>query len=477
MKADSAATARLRWVLAFTLLLVALSSAPVFADGAPSSPAPLPPADTHPDTSWLPTPVQIERGLVQSQAEEAAQENQLAGPQATQERRRSTSAYTDLSAAEAEHLLASRFTEALEAIDSDPARSLSDSTVDRVLAPTAATVTEDGQTALLDSTVPVRAVDASGRMSKVDLTLQQVPGGFEPENPLVPLSVPPRADEGIEIGPAGLGVTQAGAQDSSVGRRFEGDNVFYPEVQPDTDFLISPISLGVELLDQLRSSDSPEVLRFDLSLPEGAVLRESESGGAEVVDGSGGQLAEVAPPHAVDAQGTEVPVTLKVEGRSLLIRVPHREREYAYPILLDPEIVENWLTPSWFNGAGLSALTDGTWQWTSATGGVLPSTTPIFGKFGGSERGLFVSIPSGELTANMDGHWSYSVPKPNSFISRASMVPFLRDNHNCEPSGTNSKTPTTTTGSGTAADSFSSTGTMPTASASPTCPAPVPARL
>jgi hypothetical protein len=382
----------------------------------------------------LPTQAQIEQALAQGEAEEAAQEARLAGPQATEERQRSVSAYTDLSAAEAERLLGSQFAETLEAIDSDPARSLSDSTLDRVLAPNVATVTEDGKTALLDSTVPVLTENEAGRMAKVDLSLQRVPGGFEPENPLVPLSVPSAADEAIEIGPAGLGVTQAEAEES-VGRRFEGDDVFYPEVQPDTDLLISPISGGVELFDQLRSRESPEVLNFDLNLPEGDVLRETEGGGAEVIGAGGAQLAEVLAPHALDAQGTEVPVDLAVRGGSLMIQVPHRAGEYAYPILLDPEIEENWLTPSWFNGAGLSVLTDGTWTPVSETGGVALSTNPIFHKFGGAERGLFVSIPKGKnVAANLDGHWGYGVPKPNSFISRATLSPFQREDGTCNSS-------------------------------------------
>jgi hypothetical protein len=435
VQSDRAGAARLRWVLAFAILLATLSGAPVFADEAPSGPPSLPSADTHADASELPTQAQIAQGLARVEAEEKAREEWLAGPRAQRERSRSALAYAELTAAEAQALLASRFDEELEALNADPARALSESSLDRVLAPNVATVTGDGRTALLDSTVPVLTENEAGRMAKVDLSLQRVPGGFEPENPLVPLSIPSEAGEAIEIGPAGLGVTQAGAEES-VGRRFDGDNVFYPEVQPDTDLLISPVSGGVELFDQLRSSESPEVLRFDLDLPEGGALRETESGGAEVVDSNGEQLAEVPAPGAVDAQGTEVPVALGVDGHSLAIRVPHGEEgRYSYPILLDPEIEENWLTPSWFNGAGLSVLTDGTWTPFSATGGVTLSTTPISHKFGGSERGLFVSIPKGKnVAANLDGHWGYGVPKPNSFISRATLSPFMREDGGCNSS-------------------------------------------
>jgi hypothetical protein len=417
---------------ASVLLFAALAAGPAIAVGAASAASARRAADTRPAAVEQPSPEQIAQALAALEAESEARQEWLASPEAAEERRRSADAYADISAPEAEQLLAFQFSEQLEALDSDPSRSLSDSTLDRVLGPNAATVTEHGNTALLDSTLPVRAEDRLGRMAKVDLDVRRVGSGFEPENALAPLQIPARADEGIELGPTGLGIAQAGTDAASLGRPFEGANVFYPEAARDTDLMVSPISAGVELFDQLRSSASPEVLSFDLDLPDGAAL-EPSGGGAEVVDGSGAQVAQIAPPSAVDAQGAEVPATMEVGESSISIRVPHRQGEFAYPILLDPEIIENWLTPSWFDGAGLAALTDGTWRSTSVTGGVMRDTEPIFGKFHGSERGLFVSIPPGELAPEIDGHWAYGVPKPNSFIAGVSLSPFLRDDHNCVP--------------------------------------------
>jgi Putative amidase domain len=431
---------RFSWAFAFAVALAAVCAAPGFADGPSGSPTAPPAADTQPGAAMLPTPEQIAAALAAEQAESEARENWIAGPQAAQERARSALAYTDLSAPAAEGLLASQFAETLAALDSDPSRLLSEATLDRVLAPTVATVSEDGSTALVDSTLPVRTEDSSGRLAKVDLTLRQGPAGFEPRNPLAPVSIPPLADEVVGLAPSGLGIAQVDAAPSSAGRRFAAGNVFYPEVAPDTDLMVSPVSSGVELFDQLRSPESPETLTFELELPPGATL-EGVGGGAEVLDASGQAVAQIAPPRAVDAQGAEVASSLQVRGSSLVLRVPRRAGQYAYPILLDPEISENWLNPSWFNGAGLGALSDGSWQWTSATGGVLSSTEPIFGQFGGSNRGLFASIPSGNLTPDLDGHWAYGVPKPNAFISRASLAPFLRDNHACEPSGTRFRNP------------------------------------
>ncbi len=47
------------------------------------------------------------------------------------------------------------------------------------------------------------------------------------------------------------------------------------------------------------------------------------------------------PPSATDAQGAAVPVATSVEGDSLILEVSHRAGELAYPVLLDPEYVND----------------------------------------------------------------------------------------------------------------------------------------
>jgi hypothetical protein len=45
---------------------------------------------------------------------------------------------------------------------------------------------------------------------------------------------------------------------------------------------------------------------------------------------------EIAPPSAVDSDGTPVPVSLSIDGGHVIVSAPHRGRGYAYPILVDP---------------------------------------------------------------------------------------------------------------------------------------------
>jgi tripartite motif-containing protein 71 len=311
---------RVRLVGAFALLLALCVAAPVLAADEPEE-VPLPPAAPAEVQPEPPTQAELE-------AEEAQREN-------------SEYAYVDLTPAEEEALLRERFATELEAIDADPARSLTDVVLNKVLSPTDALVTLEGRKLLLESQVPLRVPEEGGDLRKVDLGLEATPSGFEPANPLVELDLPEHGGDPIGIGEEGLAITPVGAGEVPASPLGEED-LFLPAVHEDTSLLLSPIAGGVELSAMLASRNSPQQLAFDVDLPPGAQLRTGESGGAEAVDAEGGLLAAISPPRAVDAQGTQVPATLAVEGGKLALAVPHRDLDLAYPIFVDPEIVEDW---------------------------------------------------------------------------------------------------------------------------------------
>jgi hypothetical protein len=194
---------------------------------------------------------------------------QLASPESVTQREHSKQAFADFGAAEAEALMRSIFGSVLESFNHDPARFLSDAKVDRV-SEGGATVTSEGDTQLLETNIPVQAEEENGELGTVDLDLARSTEGWEPENPLVDMTIGNSADEGIELGDEGLTVTQAGA-DQAVARPLGDKNLFFSEVDAgtDTDLVVAPVSSGVELLDLLRSSDSPESLSFHFDLPAG----------------------------------------------------------------------------------------------------------------------------------------------------------------------------------------------------------------
>ncbi|MGV1047861.1 MAG: DUF6531 domain-containing protein [Solirubrobacterales bacterium] len=363
--------------------------------------------------------------------EETQQQEQeaLEAPAAVQEREESRYAYSNLSLAEAEALFTSKFSEVLASLNNDPARWLTDAKLDRPLGEdeTAAQVTSDGTTSLLEGSVPVRTEDEEGELSKVDLGLEKTNDGWVPANPLVEVNIAPSVEEGVEVGDEGLTITQAGAEDSAA-QAFGDKNLFFNEVEEgsDTDLLISPTAGGVELFDMLRSVDSPETLHFHLDVPGGAQLRPTPGGGAEVVGEDGSMLAEVPAPHAVDAQGRGVPVSLSVEGESIVLSLNHREEDVAYPLLVDPEVVDNWYY-SFYNNQSLWTL--GAWAYQESQGGWLnhgtsESTWPGHG-------GLFFASAPGSQPAGQWGQYLFSVPNANTYFESGTLVPFWRYNRTC----------------------------------------------
>jgi sugar lactone lactonase YvrE len=398
------------------------------ADSRPSEPA----------TTWaagsrdVPDGADVAEGLTLAEEREELLRTELESSQAARKRSESRHAYTSISGDEAEQLLHSQFAEQIEILNSDPARFLSDASIERPLeGGTAALVTTDDGAELLDAGIPVEARDAEGTTSKVDLTLEDAGDEYLPGNPLIAIRLPETADKSIHL-EENLGI-KATVDGESVGQLFGDKSVFYPEVQPSTDLLASPIAKGIELSDQLRSVESPEALRFELQLPSGVGLRSDGNGGAEIVHDEK-PIARIPFPTAVDAQGTEVPVNLEVEGAAIVLHVAHRQGDYAYPILVDPTLIEDWYNASWYNGANLQALSDGSWQWGTNTSWVYGSTSCIWTCWG-SGRGLYVSAASGNHGGGQFGQWTYTPPGSTSYITSALISPFWRNNYeNCPKS-------------------------------------------
>jgi YD repeat-containing protein len=418
---------RVRWVVGFAALLLALSAVPVLAEAPEGVVAPEGEA-----AAQLPDAADIAAGLEQAEREAAEREKWLASPAAVRQREGSQMAYADVGSGAAEALLQDTFAGFLDNLDSDPGRFLSDAKILRSTpGGTVATVEVDGNGMLMDAGIPVRVENEEGELAKVDLSLEPTAAGFETANALSDVVIPESPAAPIEVGD--VAVELQAAEAARDGRLIGDEEVFTPEVLPDTDMLVAPIAGGVEIFNQLRSEASPETLRFAVDVPAGARLQLVAEGGAEVVDGEGERLAWVPQPVAFDAQGTEVPVGLQIEGDSLVLEVAHREADVAYPLLVDPAIFEDWINPgtSWINGHGLASLTNNTWAYTETGTWIEGNTYCIYACWGGSGRGLFVSMPSGNQWDQQYGHWSYSAPNANSYLVNAWANPFVRHDHGC----------------------------------------------
>lgn len=422
-----------RWLGVFAVLLFASSAGPVLAD-----PAEAPPQAGAEVT--LPDAQDVTRAIAMAEREEREREEELAMPAAVQEREESLEAFSGSdSPGAAATLLQATFVEQLETLDDDPARFLSDAKLVQPLGATAATVESEGDGQLMDGGMPVRTENDDGELRKVDLSLLPTSGGFETANALIDLEIGTSAAAGVQIG-EGLSISQVGASQDSAAKRIGDDSVLYADVGADgdladTDLLVAPIASGVELFSQLRSVESPETLRFHIDMPAGADLRPDGYGGAEVVMGED-RIAHIPSPYAVDAQGSEVEVEMETEGDILVLHVAHREEDVAYPLLVDPAIYEDWVNPGlrWIDGGGLGALTNGAWSYTETGSWILESTSCIYACWGGSGRGLFISMPSFQQWGQQFGHWYYSAPNAASYLANAWANPFVRHDHGCPSS-------------------------------------------
>jgi RHS repeat-associated protein len=335
---------------------------------------------------------QSERRIV---AQVARRRRWLESPRLKAQRVSSRIAFHELATGPAQRLLASDFGSVLAGISANPSASIErDGRVVRYLSEYRALVRTSHGLQVETSTVPLRATSDSGEKRPVDLRLKASAGGFVPANPLVAVSIARNSDGGVVVGHDGLRVALLGT--NVAGSVINGQDAFFSNVGPDTDALVAPKLAGAELSVLLRSRLSPEQLRYRVTLPAGAILRPA-AGGA-VVSRAGVTLARIPAPSARDAQGTYVPVQMRVTGNELVLSVAHRKRDLAYPVLVDPEVVESITkgADGWeFYDSTYSIPTtwcEGKSGQTSSTGECLGDS--MFSHSGSSGGPLTISMPS-----------------------------------------------------------------------------------
>jgi hypothetical protein len=280
---------------------------------------------------------------------------------------------------------------------------------------------------LLASTLPLRTQDDQGQQAPVDLSLDSQASGYQPQNPLVDLTLPSDLSHDVAVGDQGikvdLGATDPNAAGDATADTVAGDNLFYADAAPATDVLLAPTRTGVEALYQLRAPESPNHLEMGLTLPDGASLQSADGGGASVVR-NGDMLATVYAPSAQDAAGNPVPVSMSVDGNDLKLDVDTSAPDVRYPISVDPAIdTYTWST----NGAG--AFSD--WVANQTTGSpyqlrttCLQNVTCSSGTTG--PVGLYSLVPANQAVTPSTGAWQYSVPhypSTSAFISALTLGP------------------------------------------------------
>lgn len=301
--------------------------------------------------------------------------------------------HRDLERAEALDLLQSVFGSVLQA----PAGMYDELDVEEFHSDHVAVV-DAGEPALLESILPLRTEDSAGNEHVVDLDLEGAGGGLQPVNPLVEVEIPQQADEAISLPETGVEIELVGAPDQRSPSIVADSTAVYPSVATDTDFTVAPTATGLETFTHLRSPDAPLSQTFELTLPPDSSLNATAEGGAEVVKG-GETILAVLPPHAFDAEGASVPVTLTVSGDAITLHVSPSE-DAKFPILVDPM----YETYFW----SLNKHADGTEDWVGASSSSLLKTKTV-GNYG--EYGLNIYSYAGSISPGSQANWNYHVPR------------------------------------------------------------------
>jgi len=257
----------------------------------------------------------------------------------------------------------------------------------------------EGQRRRIESLLPLAVRGVDGQLRAVDLSLTAAGAFWQPANPLVQSALPTRLDDGVRLGSGSdeLRLTPTGAAGASAGVR-EGDAVFYSGLAADTDFWVRPVEAGVRTFHSLRSPASPEEFDLRVSLPPGARLQAGEPGGpaARVLQGER-VLARISGASAWDAEGAPVPVSIDAVGDVVRLRVPHRDKDVAYPITVDPV-----MDAYFWDGNQRADL--GAWRFLNASGGKLAEY------FGGAYLGTGIYIRNffvGDFADRESGWWYY----------------------------------------------------------------------
>jgi hypothetical protein len=232
---------------------------------------------------------------------------------------------------------------------------------------------DDGDTALVQSMLPLRSDVASGLPAPVDLSMQAGEQTFRPVNPLIKTVIPRNLNEGIAFPELGYSVRPSGAATTDPPELLEG-KVHAANLVTDTDLLVDPTPTGVETTLIVRSADAPEESALQFEFRRGQTMRLVDGPTAKAIEivEDGQPVAALMPPSAVDANGTPVPVTveLRADLNKAILHYPHRDQDFAYPIAVDPVIDNYQIAPGTFARA---STTDPFLYWDYATAGPYPA--------------------------------------------------------------------------------------------------------
>ncbi len=267
----------------------------------------------------------------------------------------------------------------------------------------ASLVLPEGKHGVIESFEPLASDTPSGRVP-VDLRPRGAGSGYEATTSAegVHVRLGSRLSEGASLTDPGITmtpVTEVGLPLEGTGQ-VVGASVFYGASEDaqagihDIDFLGKLGTAGFSEETILRSQRSPSLLYFKLGLPEGASLSQEGAGPVLVVEGNQ-TVAQIIAPVARDAQGREVPVGVGVSGSTLTLTVDRPAGAYAYPIVVDPTVIDKHLATACEPESG-----NKNWVSTSDTEAI---STSCYGQ----QASIFHKAGAAGYSAGQYAYWVY----------------------------------------------------------------------
>ena len=289
--------------------------------------------------------------LLQGEQLEAERQARLASPEAVAARRESELEYSGLSGGAAAKVVGEAFPKLIaEAAGGPPKLAAGESIAHVPAANVAQIVDSSGKHSVIESAVPMAIKTAQGFVP-INLDLTQEGESFEPKTPLVGVQMPKQLSQGVSLANTGMSLIPVDEHGSPLGGEegsADGTSVIYTNTQTDESTLVKPTTTGFEMDSVLFSIDSPTQLYYRVVVPQGASLKEEGGMGAVAVMDEGATLARIDGPIATDAEGTMVPLSVKVlPGGIISVTLPSLGGGvYKLPIVVDPTVED----PVWSNG-------------------------------------------------------------------------------------------------------------------------------
>lgn len=98
---------------------------------------------------------------------------------------------------------------------------------------------------------------------------------------------------------------------------------------------------GVQTLVQIAEAGAPAEYRFPLGLPAGGQAALLDDGAVIISDASGAAVGGFRAPWAVDAHGTPVPTSFRIDGDDL-VQVIDFQADTVFPVTADPHLGTEW---------------------------------------------------------------------------------------------------------------------------------------